>query len=279
MASSTEFKWNPDDFLKLVKLCDYDDGVIESIKWLKSPTDYILEAGCGIGRVVKYIYDKGYTNVKGIELNEAAVKWVNENYPELDILQGDVLEMPYEEDFFDVILSYGVVEHFPKGLHEPLIAHYKILKPGGVIIFTVPSLNFIRRITYWWTLNKYKFNPRLNPLIRKIFGKKPIVMDTNNDQYIYMKFPINGKFFEYRFTPSQFLKALTKAGFKIIKSMPISHIDGLYHIFGAPLVIWENQKFTVSQKGKLLNWLFSLIPYFHNHMQLCVVQKPIRKNQ
>ena len=277
MASSVEFSWNPDDFLGLIELCDFDDGVIESMKWIHSPSDQILEAGCGLGRVVKYIYDKGYKNVKGIELNEAGVKWVNENFPELDIIQGDVLEMPYEEDFFDVILSYGVVEHFRKGLHEPLLAHYRILKPGGVVVFTVPSANVIRSISYWWALNKHLFNPKMNPFIRRLFGKKAVNVNAEFDEYLYMKFPTHGKFFEYRFRPAQFKKALRKAGYKILKSKPISHIDGLYHIFGSPLILWENQKFTVSRKGKIINFIFSLIPYFHNHMQLCVAQKPIEK--
>jgi SAM-dependent methyltransferase len=71
------------------------------------------------------------------------------SFPELNIIQGDILDMPFGNDFFDVILSYGVVEHFPKGLQDPLKSLYKVLKPGGIAIVTVPSLNKLSQINYY----------------------------------------------------------------------------------------------------------------------------------
>lgn len=49
-----------------------------------------------------------------------------------------LLETSFPENKFDIILTADVLEHIP----EPYLAHreiYRILKPGGVHIFTVPS--------------------------------------------------------------------------------------------------------------------------------------------
>lgn len=83
------------------------------------------------GRVVKYLHDLGYINAHGIELGISAVAHINKRFPELKIIQGDILRMPYPHEEFDLILSFGVVEHFMEGLELPLSRLNEVLKPGG----------------------------------------------------------------------------------------------------------------------------------------------------
>ena len=75
------------------------------------------------------------------------------------------------------------------------------------------------------------------------------------------------------FTPRQFTKICKKEGFKIIESKPIAHVDGLFHIFGSPLITFKDWQFKLSRTGKILNKFMSKIPFFHNHMHICVVKK------
>jgi SAM-dependent methyltransferase len=56
----------------LLDSCASDNSVSLSIQYLKGHNQTILEAGCGSGRVVKYLYDMGFKNIYGIELNGAA---------------------------------------------------------------------------------------------------------------------------------------------------------------------------------------------------------------
>ncbi|MBX9830406.1 class I SAM-dependent methyltransferase [Candidatus Babeliales bacterium] len=268
IGCSTVFSWDPKDFDQLLKSCDVDDEVAITLKYLPAKNLKILEAGCGIGRVSKYLDGKGFSNLESIEINPAPVAWLNKTFPALKVVQGDLLSMPYPENSFDVVLSYGVVEHFPQGPDQAMEAMFKILKPGGTLIITVPSYNHVRRVTYWLK----KIDPRMWGWLRALCGKKKLVV--NGKKLGYYIDPQHGKFFEYRFTKRQFERVCTRAGFQIIESNPIAHVDGLLHCFGAPLVTFKNWEFKMSKLGACLNWLFTKIPFFHNHMQACVLKKP-----
>lgn len=267
-CKSIVFEWKSKDFDTLLKSCDVDDEVEITLKHLLDKNAKILEAGCGLGRVVKYLHDREYKQVSGIELHAESVTWLNQHFPELDIYQGDILDYPYEANSYDVVLSYGVVEHFPEGVQAPMKAMYDLLKPGGIAIVTVPSFNILRRLRYFL----HWLDPRKYRVIRKIFGKKQLKW--NGKRFGYYIDPQIGDFFEYRFTPKQFKSVCKKAGFEILESRPIAHVDGLFHCIGKPLVSFKDWKFTLSKTGSICNQLFSLIPYFHNHMQACVLRKP-----
>jgi SAM-dependent methyltransferase len=274
MAKSVEFTWNPDDFTALIRSCLVDDGVQLAMQYLPDKNYRILEAGCGIGRVVKYLHDQGYQSVQGIELNEAAVRWVKGKFPELNITTGDLLNMPYESEYFDVLMSFGVVEHFQDGLDAPLKSLLRVLKVGGIAIVTVPSVNTLRKISYAWNRLKERMDPRRNTLIRRAFGKRPISQSPQKrPPDLYRVFPEHGPFFEYRLTRKEFESCCQKAGFKILRSVPISHLDGFYHQFGPRLIRFENWAFTPTRTAKALNAIFKLIPFFHNHMHACVLTK------
>jgi len=265
---SVVFSWKQEDFDALLKSCDFDDEVKIALKYLTDKNVRILEAGCGLGRVVKYLYDRGYKNVYGIELDHESVSFLNQNFSELNIIQGDVLKLPYQKESFDIVLSYGVIEHFPDGPLAPMRAMYDILKPGGIAVVTIPSFNILRLISYYLSfLDIRKWN-----FVRKIFGKK--FLQYNKKRFSYYIDPQYGSFFEYRFTPKQFESICKTSGFDIIKSVPIAYIDGLFHSFCRPLVKFKDWEFEVSFWGKILNKAFGMIPFFHNHMHACILRKP-----
>lgn len=256
MSKSIEFVWKNEEFQYLLEACKEDDAIEKTLKYLNDYNLKILEAGCGSGRVVKYLYDLGYKNISGIELNQNAVNNINQTYSELNIIQGDILNMPYEEKSFDIIISYGVVEHFKEGLDLPLLNLNKMLKKDGLAIITIPSLNKVRQLKTIF----YKINPLLPKRDKK--------------EFIYNVFPKKGEFFEYRLTPKEFEKECLNAQFKIIKSIPIAHTAGLYNEFKHLVKLNRRKwKLTETKKGKIVNNIFKLIPFFHNHMHLCVLSK------
>jgi SAM-dependent methyltransferase len=255
---STEFKWVSKDFDLMYQTCQSDDAVRLTIKYIPSKSAKVLEAGSGTGRVVKYLYDLGYKKTEGIELNRAAVKSFNKKFPNIKVIQGDILKMPYKPASIDLIASYGVVEHFVPGLEQPLEAFKKALKKGGILIASVPSMNIIRRIIY-----------SIDRLMDKI---RPSSRVTRNKGRYYIH-PQFGQFFEYRLTPSEFITAAKKAGFNIVESVPIYHMDGLYHIFGEKFVKYINYNFYPTILGSLINSILTKIPFAHNHMHLLVLRK------
>ena len=242
MTNSVLFDWDPSQFNNLVDSCKCDDGVQIALRILHG--NYyrrILEAGCGSGRVVKYLTDRGYRFVDGIEANTHTVLEAKKIMP--FIHHGDVSDMFWDDDTFDFVLSFGVIEHFPSGPQEPLKEMLRVLRPGGTAIVTVPSFNLVRQ-------KKYKKEP--------------------NDKYYVFK--VADKFFEYRFTPEEFRFECLEAGFEIVGDEPISHLDGMYHELLAPIG-WKDWKFSPSDECLKLNEEYKKIPFYHNHMHCAVLRK------
>lgn len=274
MQSSIEFTWDPAEFGARLAVCEQDEGVRIALRELTDRNMAILEAGCGDGRVVKYLHDVGYKNVHGVELNRAIVTWFNRKYPEIPVVQGDILKMSFAKATFDAVLSFGVVEHFREGPIPPLQALHRILRPGGCVVVTVPSFNLLRRL--WYGIDRVRdcVDPRRWGWLRK-WLRKPVLSSRNRgSQYLYHVNPLRGEFFEYQFTRREFESACVGAGYRIIRSVPIAHLDGLYHECGRWFVDYRDARFHPSPWGVVVNGLLSRIPFFHNHMHAVVLAKP-----
>jgi len=62
-------------------------------------------------------------------------------HPELDFL-GDIQRMPIENERFDTVLSFEVIEHVPDP-RQALAEVYRVLKPGGKLVMSVPHLMYL----------------------------------------------------------------------------------------------------------------------------------------
>ena len=67
----------------------------------------ILEVGCGIGNQLMYLYGAGFKNLYGIDLSKYAV---DSSY-NFNIIQGNVLDIPFKDDFFDMVFTSGLLIH------------------------------------------------------------------------------------------------------------------------------------------------------------------------
>ncbi|WP_320035334.1 class I SAM-dependent methyltransferase [Halarcobacter sp.] len=99
----------------------------------------ILELGCGAGRVFFHYKNKGY-KIKGIEYSKIAVKKIQcllENKE--DVIQGNVLDLPYEDSSFDYILAFGLFHNLEKmeDIETAFIETARVLKVNGKLVFSV----------------------------------------------------------------------------------------------------------------------------------------------
>ena len=82
----------------------------------------ILEVGCGTGRVIEYLLDKGLTNITGIDISENMLsvarvkldKYLNSN--KLTLKKHDLSETPLLEGFEKVFMTYYTFNYV---LHNP----------------------------------------------------------------------------------------------------------------------------------------------------------------
>lgn len=61
--------------------------------------------------------------------------------PTLRFLPADANHLPFEDDSFDVVLSWGSVEHIAGGYHQALIEMRRVLRDGG-LLFIHPGLYY-----------------------------------------------------------------------------------------------------------------------------------------
>jgi SAM-dependent methyltransferase len=140
-----------------------------------------LEAGCGAGFWVAALRNSGY-NVEGIEYSKELVKLVRERNPTLPVRWADALQIDRPDNHYDSYISIGVVEHRSEG-PEPFLAEaFRVLRPGGRLLISVPFFGFTRRLKS----------------AAGLFGGSP-----------------QGRFFQYGFGLQEFVSMVAMHGFDI----------------------------------------------------------------
>jgi SAM-dependent methyltransferase len=103
-----------------------------------------LDIGCGRGEFLKGFIECGVTGY-AVDQSPAARQYC----PEADLKTSDIENegIPYPDNFFDVVYSKSVIEHFhyPERLVKEM---YRVLKPGGLAITLCPAWEYNYRIYF-----------------------------------------------------------------------------------------------------------------------------------
>ena len=74
----------------------------------------------------------------GLEINPDFYRSVGKNYPELDLVLYDGMDVPLPDETFDYIVSFQVLEHVESA--EKIISEcVRLLKPGGMMYHICPN--------------------------------------------------------------------------------------------------------------------------------------------
>jgi len=114
-------------------------------KWKEKGFKNILDLGCGMGRHCILFAENGF-NVTGFDLSEYGLDILNKNAEKknltINAIQGDVVNLPFDNNTFDAILAYHSVYHVDsKGMEKVIENIKRVLKPGGEIYITLISKN------------------------------------------------------------------------------------------------------------------------------------------
>lgn len=89
------------------------------IKYLYNPKT-LLDVGCGMGELVRHLRALG-VDAKGLEISHDAIQMAKrEVKPFLSI--GDIVNIPFESNSFDMIVSFNVLEHIERPLLKKAVA-------------------------------------------------------------------------------------------------------------------------------------------------------------
>lgn len=96
----------------------------------------LLDAGCGTGWFSREAVKRGAI-VYSMDLGENLLSKVKEKCSSNTII-GSVLDIPFEDNHFDVIISSEVIEHVPEPV-KAIQEFHRVLKPGGICVITIPN--------------------------------------------------------------------------------------------------------------------------------------------
>jgi len=100
----------------------------------------VLDVACGTGIVTRTAADRvGPTgSVVGVDLNEAMLVVARRVRPDLDWRQGDVAELPFEDESFDVALCQMALMFFPDQ-NRAIAEMARVVTADGVVSICVPA--------------------------------------------------------------------------------------------------------------------------------------------
>ena len=104
------------------------------------PPIKILDAGCGTGGLLSHLDSKW--KIYGIDINPKAIEFAKKKTPG-QFIQGNLHQIPFEDNFFDFIVSNDVIYHQEINEEQTVREIYRVLKPGGIFFGQVPAFKFL----------------------------------------------------------------------------------------------------------------------------------------
>jgi len=142
----------------------------------------VLEIGIGVG-TDSLQYAKNGSKVYGIDLTENAVRLTRKHF-KLNGLKGtfnvgDAENLDFDDNFFDLIFSFGVLHHTPNP-DVALKEIFRVLKPGGKIIAMFYSRgwkHYIKRMFWHGIVKGDLFRMSVQECVNKnteVYGNSPL---------------------------------------------------------------------------------------------------------
>lgn len=181
----------------------------------------ILDCGCGRGFYLKMLRHLGDARLCGIDLELPYLAKARRNLarlPEVLVANASVYRLPFPDAFFDAVLLSEVLEHLEHDA-DGLAEVYRVLKPGGLALITVPHADY----PFLWD----PINKSLETLFGTHIGKGPLAGIWAYHVRLYK--------------PEQLRAATLAAGFAVEEERSFTHrcfpfVHNLLYGLGKPLL-------------------------------------------
>jgi ubiquinone/menaquinone biosynthesis C-methylase UbiE len=173
---------------------------LSDLKEYVEPGMKVLDLGCGNGRLFELLKDS-QIDYTGIDNSKKLIGLARTKYTNQKLLTGDALNLPFEDNSFDLIYSVAVLHVIPSKEMRLLFLQeaQRVLKKDGKIVLTV------------WNLWQRKYSSRVvKSSLLKIIGKSKLDF---GDLYI----PWQNKYQRYHhaITKRELKTLFKRAGFNI----------------------------------------------------------------
>lgn len=98
----------------------------------------VLDAACGEGYGTGMLAAAGARSATGLDLDEPTVARARELYPAAEFAPGDVRELPFGADAFDLVVSFETIEHIPDP-ERALDEFRRVTDEDGLLLISTPN--------------------------------------------------------------------------------------------------------------------------------------------
>ena len=148
---------------------------LRSLDLKLDPESYVLDAGSGTGIVSLGFVDAGFQSKRSValDLSHNSLQIARDQFKKekkkattsVSPVQGNVLQLPFADETFDLVLTCGVLEYV--SLDDGLKEMARVMKPGARLVLIPVKPSFVGTVLEFL----YKF--RIHPIkdVRKISHK------------------------------------------------------------------------------------------------------------
>ena len=207
----------------------------------------ILDLGCGFGEFAGVFFDSQVE--VGIDISENDLEQAQTGKKYKKLIAADARKLPFKPHSFNTVLSLSVLEHIPD-TQKALAESYRVLKPGGILVFTVPTA----------VLNKHLAYPRI---FRAIGAENLAQWYIDSFHTIFKHFNV--------WSPQKWIAEVKKVGFTNITMQgttpaTIVYAFDLLLITGLPSQVLRwlfGKRYIVggTLRNKVFEWLFKRLLY------------------
>jgi len=219
-ANSFGFQWN---IFRETQLDSHTgvpisrDRFYKSTEW--SPDDLkgktVLEVGCGAGRFTEILLTAGAIVVALDYSNAVDACWKNHYlHPNLNVVQGDIYNLPFQEGSFDFVFCFGVLQHTPN-VKKAFMSLPPQLKKGGHLAVDVYRKRL--RMIFWSKYWVRPFTCRMEPtrLFKMVEKWVPVLLSI-----------------------SIFIGRIPFVGRKLRYLIPVANYDGIFPLTNNQILEW-----------------------------------------
>jgi len=109
----------------------------------------ILNIGCGYGWFELDALKKGVSRIVGIEISAKDLEITRNNITDerVGFAVGNATDLPFDDNRFDVVTAWEVLEHLPKEREEKMFEEVnRVLKNNGIFYLSTPFFNFLSNL-------------------------------------------------------------------------------------------------------------------------------------
>lgn len=215
-----------------------------------------LDIGCGDGISAKYTFNTEF--FCGLDISRDSLNYAKGLNFYDSLIEADASKLPFKDESFKRVLTVCVLEHF-QNLEVPLLEITRILRKGGSLIFTVPSIYFgdmlfgsrlygfsgLRKMADRYGKRKNKKSIHINVFSQELWVKK--LKDCGLTVYSVKPILDSRTVFLWGFFSSMFFK-LALLPFRILREFNIAIIDTVLR--NVLLILLEKHTFRQESNDK-----------------------------